>query len=207
MTRTALVLVAAALAWGVLYYAHWVLVRRRFVAISPGRVYQSGAMGPRRVVRYARRYRIETVFDFRGAHKEDVHAEARALADNGIRHVNIPMGQLPTQSDLRRFVDLMAEEVAAGRRVLMHCKDGEGRAVAIAAIYRIEFEGWSPLQAYYAATRLPPKFKFVQLLFPRAGILSRRNRKTQLILDYVPARPVPKGYAQESAPRRCSPCP
>jgi len=189
MLRTTIVLVTAALLWGVLYYAHWVLARRRFVAIAPGRVYQSGAMAPRQVVRYAQRYRIDTVIDFRGAHKEEVHVEARALAENGIRHVNIPMGQLPTQSDLRRFIDLMAEELAAGRRVLMHCKDGQGRAVAIAAIYRIEFEGWTPLQAYRAATRLPPKFKFVQLLFPHAGILSRRNCKTQLILDYVPTRP------------------
>jgi hypothetical protein len=117
-----------------------------------------------------------------------VRTQARALAESGIRHINIPVGQLPEQDDLRRFIEVMTAELAAARRVLMHCKDGEGRAIAFAAIYRIEFEGCSPLQAYRAATRLPPGFKFVSILFPLAGLLSPRNIKTQFILDYRPTR-------------------
>lgn len=183
---TALLLLAALLAWAVVYYGHWVLVRRRFVKICAGRVYQSGAMRPHRLIRCARRHSIQTVVDFRGAHEEVVHREAQALRDAGIRHINIPSGQQITARSLQRFVDVMSEELAAGRRVLLHCKDGQGRAVAFAAIYRIHFEGWSPLKAYRAATRLPPAFRIISLLCPAAGLLSPRNCKTQLILGYRP---------------------
>jgi protein tyrosine phosphatase (PTP) superfamily phosphohydrolase (DUF442 family) len=190
MTQTILLFVLAlVLAWIVAYYVHWVLVRRRFVEISPGRVYQSGAMAPRRLIRCARRYSIRTIIDFRGAHEEAVDREARALIATGIRHINIPVGNLPTQQDLQRFTDVMAQELAANRSVLLHCKDGEGRAVAFAAIYRIQFERWSPLKAYRAATRLPPGFRFITRLFPSAGLISRRNGKSQLILDYQPTSP------------------
>lgn len=188
MTRATVIPVVLVLAWAVLYYGHWVLIRRRFVAVAPGRVYQSGAMWPWVLLNCARRYSIATIIDFRGAHEEPVRRQARALAGTEIRHVNIPVGVLPTQNELRRFLDVMAEELTAGRRVLMHCKDGQGRAVALAAIYRIEFEGWVPVQAYRAGTRLPPGFKFVSLLFPAAGLLSPRNCKTQFILDYQPTR-------------------
>jgi len=187
MTLATVILMVGLVSAGV-YYAQWVLVRRRFVAIVPGRVYQSGAMWPRRLIRYARRYAIETVIDFRGAHEAGARIEARALADCGIRYVNIPMGTLPTLNDVRCFLDVMRQERSADRRVLMHCKDGQGRAIAMAAIYRIEFEGWSPLQAYRAGRRLPPGFKFVSALFPSAGCLSSRNCKTRFILDYRATR-------------------
>lgn len=184
MTRLIFIALGALLLWAVLYYAHWVLVRRRFVAVAPDRIYQSGAMRPDRLIHYARLYGIETIIDFRGAHEEPVRVQARALDDSGIRYINLPIGLLPSQAELERFLDLIAAEIVAGRRVLMHCKDGQGRAIALAAIYRIEFEGWSPERAYRAATRLPPGFKFVSLVFPGAGLLSPRNCKTQFILNY-----------------------
>jgi hypothetical protein len=150
-------------------------------------------MAPQRLLRYARRYQIATILDFRGQHEREVQIEAQALAGTGIRHINIPVGLLPTRDDLRRFIEVMTEELAAGRRVLMHCKDGQGRAVALAAIYRIEFEGWTPERAYRAGTRLPPGFKFVSILFPGAGLLSPRNSKTPFILNYRPSRPALQG--------------
>jgi protein tyrosine phosphatase (PTP) superfamily phosphohydrolase (DUF442 family) len=188
MTHAIVVLVILIVAWAGVYYAHWVIVRRRFVAIAPGRVYQSAAMSPRQLICYVHRYAVHTVIDFRGPHELGERAQARALADTGIRYINIPIGALPTQSDLRGFIDAMTEELANGRRVLMHCKDGEGRAVAMAAVYRIELEGWSPMQAYRAATRLPPGFKLISLLFPSTGLLSSRNCKSRFILDYRPMR-------------------
>lgn len=187
--QTILILVALLVVWAAVYYGHWVLVRRRFVAISPGRVYQSGAMRPRRLLQYARRYQIATVIDFRGAHEEGVQVEGQALAGTGVRHINIPIGILPGQEELQRFIEVMTDELIAGRRVLIHCKDGEGRAIALAAIYRIEFEGWGAVEAYRAATRLPPGFKFISMVFPRAGLLSPRNCKTQFILSYRASQP------------------
>jgi protein tyrosine phosphatase (PTP) superfamily phosphohydrolase (DUF442 family) len=189
MTTLALILLIAFLVWAVAYYLHWVLVLRRFVTISPGRVYQSGAMQPNKLIRCARRNGIKTIIDFRGGFESPlVEREARSLVATGIRHINIPVGTLPADKDLRRFHEVMSEELQANRPVLLHCKDGEGRAVALAAIYRIQFEGWTQQAAYRAATRLPPGFRFANLLYPPAGLLSPRNQKTQLILGY---RPIP----------------
>jgi protein-tyrosine phosphatase len=184
MGRTIALLVTVGVVWAGIYYAHWVCVRRRFVMITPGQLYQSARMEPHRLIRCARRHQIEVVIDFRGP--SEVHAEAQALAAAGIRHINIPVCTNPSAEAIRRFVEVVLVERNAGRRVLLHCKDGEGRAIAFAAIYRIEFEGWSAQQAYRAATRLPPGFRFVSMLFPRAGLLSPRNRKTPLILNYRP---------------------
>jgi protein tyrosine phosphatase (PTP) superfamily phosphohydrolase (DUF442 family) len=200
MTTLALILFMAFLLWAVVYYLHWVLVLRRFVVISPGRMYQSGAMNAGRLIRCARRHGIRTIIDFRGGFENPlVEREARALMGTGIRHINIPVGTLPQDKDLRRFHAVMSEELAAGRSVLLHCKDGEGRAVAFAAIYRIQFEGWTQEAAYRAATRLPPRFKFANLLYPPAGLLSPRNLKTQMILGYqpIPARDDVR-FAQEA---------
>lgn len=199
----------ALLVWTVVYYTHWVVLRRRFVAIAPGRVYQSGAMSPRLLMRYARRYSIATVIDFRCVSERGVFIEKQALEKAGVRHVNIPIGILPTRDDLRHFIEVMHAELSTGATVLMHCKDGEGRAIAFAAIYRIEFEGWNALEAYRAATRLPPGFRPISILFPGAGLLSPRNVKTQFILDYRPLRSPPETstsawISQGAGPRTAS---
>ena len=187
MTKLALIPFIALIVWAVVYYLHWVLVLRRFVTISAGRVYQSGAMPAGQLIRLARRHGIKTVIDFRGGGENPlVEREARALAGTGIRHINIPVGRLPQDKDLGRFHEVMVQELAQRRPVLLHCKDGEGRAVAFAAIYRMQFEGWTPMAAYRGATRLPPGFRFANLVYPSAGLLSPRNLKTQLILGYRP---------------------
>jgi protein tyrosine phosphatase (PTP) superfamily phosphohydrolase (DUF442 family) len=183
----ALIAFTAFIVFPVVYYLHWVLGLRRFVTISRGRVYQSGAMRAGQLIRMARRHGIRTVIDFRSGFESPLVArEARALSGTGILHINIPVGALPQDKDLQRFHEVMSQELAAGRPVLLHCKDGEGRAVAFAAIYRIQFEGWTPLAAYRSATRLPPGFRFANRVYPAAGLLSPRNRKTRLILDYQP---------------------
>lgn len=195
---TFIVVFLAFLGWAVIYYLHWVVLQRRLVMISRGRVFQSGAMRAAPLIRCAQRHGIQTVIDFRGGLEHPlVEQEARALAGTGIRHINIPVGTLPQEKDLHRFHQVMSEELAAGRPVLLHCKDGQGRAVAFAALYRIQFEGWTPLAAYRGATRLPPGFWFANVLFPSAGLLSPRNRKTQLILGY---RPIAAPLAVGSGP-------
>src|SRR5215472_4508497 len=184
MTRLLLLILGVFLGCCGLYYAHWVLVRRRLVTIVRDRVYQSGAMSPPRLIRCARRLGIATVVDFRGVTEPNFAAEARALAQTDIRYIHLPVGRDPQSEDVRRFVTLMAEERSAGRRVLLHCKDGEGRSIYFAAVYRIEFEGWTPRQAWQGASRLPPLFRFVSWLCPPAGRFSPRNPKTPLILGY-----------------------
>ena len=55
MIRALLVVLGVFLGCCAVYYAHWVLIRRRLVTIVPDRVYQSGAMSAPRLLRCARR--------------------------------------------------------------------------------------------------------------------------------------------------------
>jgi lipopolysaccharide heptosyltransferase II len=176
-----------------LLYLYWVHASRRLTVVRRGRLYQSGAMRPAQLLRVMRRHGIDTVIDFRGAAEmPQVHRERQALAAAGLRHAHVPCGPLPSDDTLRRFLDVMNAELGANRRILMHCKDGEGRAVAFAAVYRMEFEGWSPIQAYRGTTRLPPPLRFVTWILPFAGRLSRSNPKSRLILTYSPRLRAPE---------------
>lgn len=202
MSRMLLVVLGVFLALCAGYYAHWVLIRRRLVAITRDRVYQSGAMSGAQLLRRARRLGIASVVDFRGPDEPRFCDEARALAPTNIRYIHLPVGRDPQPEDVRRFVTLMAEERTAGRRVLLHCKDGEGRSLYFSAVYRMEFEGWTPRQALQGASRLPPLFRFVSWLCPPAGRLSPRNPKTPLILGYQRLRR--SGAPDESPPLEAS---
>lgn len=172
----AAVLLAAAL------YGNWALREHRLTVITPGRVYQSAAMPADALVQVARRLGIQTVVDFR-AYSElpAANAEQAALEREGIHYLRLPSSTSPPPETVDAFVRALQPEVAAGHRLLMHCLDGEGRAVFYSAIYRIEFEGWDNERAYLATTRLPPSLMFLSRAFPGIARLSADNYKTPLI--------------------------
>jgi protein tyrosine phosphatase (PTP) superfamily phosphohydrolase (DUF442 family) len=184
----AAVLVAAAL------YGNWVLREHRLTVITPGRVYQSAAMPPEALVKVARRLGIQTVVDFR-AYSEvpAANAEQEALARAGIGYLRLPSSTKPPPETVDAFVRALRPEVAAGHRLLMHCLDGEGRAVFYSAIYRVEFEGWDNEHAYLATTRLPPSLMFLSRAFPGIARLSADNYKTPLIRGYRRQEPLAPG--------------
>lgn len=189
-----------------LYYGHWVVVQRRWTTVMPGMVYQSGAMTPRKLLWVVRVRRIDTVIDFRHPHEPGACREADALRHACVRYVNLPCGRLPEPDVIQRFVKMMEVERRSRRRVLLHCKDGQGRAVFFSAIFRMEFLGWTSHEAYYGARRLPPVLRWLILIVPQVGLLSAQNPKTGLILRYAgtrhrPSAPTPAaGFALSSIP-------
>jgi protein tyrosine phosphatase (PTP) superfamily phosphohydrolase (DUF442 family) len=177
----ALGLLAAVVVAGALY-GNWVLREHRLTVITPGRVYQSAAMPPDALVQVAARLGIQTVVDFRAyTEAPAVNDEQAALERAGVRYLRLPSSIHPPPETVDTFVRALQPEVAAGRRLLMHCLDGEGRAVFYSAIYRIEFEGWDNERAYLATTRLPPSLMFLRRAFPAIARLSAENYKTPLI--------------------------
>jgi protein tyrosine phosphatase (PTP) superfamily phosphohydrolase (DUF442 family) len=166
-------------------YGNWVLREHRLTVITPGRVYQSAAMPPDALVRVARRLGIQTVVDFR-AYSEvpAINDEQAALQHAGIAYLRLPSSTKPPPETVDAFVRALQPEVSAGHRLLMHCLDGEGRAVFYSAIYRIEFEGWDNERAWLATTRLPPSLMFLRRAFPGIARLSESNYKTPLILAH-----------------------
>jgi len=170
-----------------LVYAWWAHPHARFTTVAPGRLFHSAAMSPHKLVRVARLRKLDVVIDFRSGQDPAVAAESDALSAAGIRHIHLPTGISPQPPEIAAFVQTARREVVAGRRVLMHCEDGEGRAVMFAAIYRIEFEAWSPEAAYLGTARLPDGLRFLKALSPRIGCLSPRNVKSEIILRYRPS--------------------
>lgn len=169
-----------------LVYAYWAGVEHRLTVVTPGRVFQSAEMPPGDLVELAQRLGIQTVFDFRDDpdHEPRIAGERAALEEHGIRYVHLPSSTRPSQQAVTAFVRAMQAELAERRTVLLHCHDGEGRAVFFAAVYHMEFEGWDNARAYNATTRLPPSLMFMSKALPFLGRLSARNPKTPLILDY-----------------------
>jgi protein tyrosine phosphatase (PTP) superfamily phosphohydrolase (DUF442 family) len=152
-------------------------------------------MSPTKLTRVVKRHGIQTVIDFRNGEDLEVAAESAALARIGVRHRHLPTSIYPSQAEIAAFVAAMQQELSRPNRILIHCKDGEGRAVMFAAIYRIEFEGWDNKRAHHAGARLPDGLRFLNRLHPQIGCLSPRNVKTGLILNYqrtpraAPCRP------------------
>ncbi len=138
------------LGWG-LYYGHWVVFEHRFATITEGQVYKSGAMPGDELLERVEEHDIKTVIDLRLYYPDEVVREAERLKKVGVNHFHLPTEQVPEDKTVDAFLEIMKDP--ANRPVLIHCHDGEGRAVLFSAIYRIEFEGWDPERAR-KATRI-----------------------------------------------------
>jgi protein tyrosine phosphatase (PTP) superfamily phosphohydrolase (DUF442 family) len=141
----ALTLVAA-----IAYYLWFFHDNYNFEAISENKVYKSGAIPPEKIGDFITENEIKVVIDLRHAGlkdklnpgtKAEIDAEAKAVAQiEGVRHINIPSGQVPTEKTLSRFYEVLDD--SANYPVLIHCHHGTGRAEIYSALYRIEYENW-----------------------------------------------------------------
>ena len=80
-----------------------------------------------------------------------IEAEVDYVKKMGVKHFHLPTEQVPEDETVDAFLEIMKDP--ANRPVLIHCRDGEGRAVLFSAIYRVEFEGWDTERAR-KATRI-----------------------------------------------------
>ena len=87
--------------------------------------------------------------------------------------MHIPSTQVPPPEAIDAFLKIMDD--ASGRPVLIHCTHGVGRTGVFAAIYRMEYQGWSNERARREAMLL-------------AGFDSFRKHtaKAKFILAYEP---------------------
>lgn len=121
-------------------YLYWAHVDNRFLAISEGKLYQSAAMSMDKLKEKVEEKGIRTVVDLRSPRKM-VDIERDYLTKLGIKYINLPSGQNPKDAVIDSFLEIMAKK--QNLPVLVHCKHGMGRSVLLAALYRMEFEGWS----------------------------------------------------------------
>ena len=84
---------------------------------------------------------FRTVVNFRTGHSEKAAAEALGLAVVEIPIEAAMESEPPTDEQIRRFFEVVLDP---GRRpVFFHCAVGKDRTGTMAALYRIEVDGWA----------------------------------------------------------------
>ena len=168
---TIALLSAAALVAAVGYSQYWVATGR-VATVEPGRLYRSAAVPPDRLLEICRRHGITTVVDFR-KEPADARAEVEMLAREGIQHVSLATGQVPSSETVAQFLRLM--DTKRHEAVLIHCSQGVGRAGVFSAIYRMEYQGWPRWRAIAEA-----------VVLSGFGSFGPGNSKTKFLWGYTP---------------------
>ena len=153
-------------------YSYWSVFDHRFLAVTDGKVYRSGAMPIEALENKVREYGIKAVIDLRTP-GDAVDAEHTAMEQLGVNHFSLPAEQAPAETTVKSFLQIMKNH--EHYPVLIHCEHGEGRAVLFSAIYRIEFENWSNERARRASRLILYKSSF-----------SLDRRKGIFLHNYVP---------------------
>lgn len=145
-------------------YAH----RKRFRVVTPGKVYRSGQLTQDGFRDMIRKHGIKTIINL----QEDVpdpllpqnmverstRLESDLCQELGVRYVQIspdlvPIRQFPERrpdavDQFLSIMDEMHERPDEYFPVLIHCRAGLHRTGCMVSIYRMEYENWSPLEAY-----------------------------------------------------------
>jgi protein tyrosine phosphatase (PTP) superfamily phosphohydrolase (DUF442 family) len=169
--RWIMAILLASLSLGLVASQFWVLSGRTY-EIEDGRLYRSAALDPDRLLAVCQRYGIRIVLDFRNT-PEKARAEAAALQPFGVRHIHLPATQSLSPDTVERFLSVM--DGSRGQAVLMHCTHGVGRTGLLTAIYRMEYQGWSPRRAWLEA-----------MIVAGFGSFLPGSEKARRILEYRP---------------------
>lgn len=171
---------------------------RKFAVVEEGVLYRSAQPDEAGWKRLRDRYRIRTVIDLR----EDLPNEPWAVlerqfcAQNGIRHVRLPVGrERLTDEELRIVIDTIRDP--ACRPVLVHCELGKARTGVVIAAYRIVAQGWTYEAALAEAQRYKKNFEagYAACLKEFAHARQRPSAAAPIGLH------APEGYPQEPSLR------
>ena len=136
-------------------YVYFVHFQYRFTEISKDKVYSSGVIPPEKIEKFVDKNKIKTIIDLRAGWIQDelnpavegeINEEHEAVEKiEGVKHINIPSLQIPGDSTVNKFLEVMQD--SSNYPVLIHCYHGTGRAVLFSALYRMEFEDYSAEEA------------------------------------------------------------
>jgi predicted protein tyrosine phosphatase len=133
---------------------YWSRVGHRLAPVSQGHLYQSAVMPLADLAEVVQEKSLRSVVDLRTPIEggPTPASKGELLRTLGVRYFNLPSAQLPDDTTIDRFLALAAD--ADNFPMLIHCYHGDGRSILFAALYRIEFEGWSNEEARRATKLL-----------------------------------------------------
>jgi tyrosine-protein phosphatase SIW14 len=138
------------------YSSHQNTHLRNFRVVEDGVLYRSGQLTPGGFERVLHDYGIKTVVTLRttrtAAAPPDTWEQSVCAAHN-VKHVRIvprvwgadEKGEIPAEQAVREFLDVMDRK--ENHPVLVHCFAGIHRTGTMCAIFRMEFQGWTPERA------------------------------------------------------------
>jgi tyrosine-protein phosphatase SIW14 len=144
------------------YYRHTYSHAKRLRVVSPGRVYRSGSMTAEGFRDAIHRLGIKTVLNLQEEAPDpnlpqsyfdrSQVRESKVCADEGADLVFLEVDTVaPNQypqvkpAALAKFIKIMDDPKAYP--ILIHCRAGLHRTGVISAVYRMEYEGWTPQEA------------------------------------------------------------
>lgn len=130
---------------------------RNLRVVEDGALYRSGRMTPDGFRRVARELGLRTVVCLRDTKDEsgsqDDRDEEEYCRANGIAFHRLPPadwspenGVIPGDRNIDAFLRILDDPVTK-RPVLVHCFAGIHRTGAHVAVYRMEYQGWTPAEA------------------------------------------------------------
>jgi len=144
-----------------LYHRYHLTTHKRFREVSAGRVYRSGQMTADGLAAAIREHGIRTVIDVQNEFDDpDLRAaflnpgtrkESAICRQLGVQFINLDPDLVsrkernPRPKVIEPFLAIMDDP--ANYPVLIHCKAGLHRTGVLVAVYRMEYEGWSPSAA------------------------------------------------------------
>jgi hypothetical protein len=156
------VIVLALVAFSFFYYRSVYAHAKRLRVVEPGRLYRSGQLTAAGFRDAVRRYGIRTIINvqddvpdplvWHGYLDRRTVRESAVCQELGVRYVWLApdlQGRdvaQPRPKVLDEFLALMDDE--ATYPALIHCKAGLHRTGVLAAVYRMEYAGWSRAAAF-----------------------------------------------------------
>jgi len=139
-------------------YAH----SKRLREVEPGKVYRSGQLTAEGFAEAFQRLGIRTLINAQDEYPDpslprsyfdkQKTKESELCEKMGVKYIHLPPDLIPRRLvpgkrpvTIDRFLAIMDDP--ANYPVLIHCKAGLHRTGCLAAVYRMEYQGWSPLQA------------------------------------------------------------
>ena len=141
----------------------WVYTHaKRLREVKPGQVYRSGEMTADGFTEAIRRYRLRTIVNLQDEYPDpDLYVgyfgggkikESDLCRQLGVHYVYLPPDLIPRRqvpehrpAAIDRLLNLLDDP--ANYPVLLHCRAGLHRTGVMIAVYRMEYDGWTPRQA------------------------------------------------------------